>query len=113
MIETKLIHVRNEIGVMENEIKKDFIYNFAWNGESLFKLYCEERHLKTIKDYVIAKVKDDDVAAIKSKIREYLTECVLRGGELMTRSTGHLHSLSSLWEKEVAAKMLSLWEYKL
>ena len=75
-------------------------YQFAWSGEELFKSANMIKQLKNL----LEEIKDaTDVS--KEKIITYLTDKVMKT-PLMDRSSGQLHSLTSLWTREVTVKIV-------
>lgn len=104
-LKTKIGYAEQERKELLDKLVENYNDRFAWDGEVIFKLGHEIELLKRIIDALENSTQEENLV---ESINAFLTKRVLDGsGELMERSTSHLHSLSSLWEKEIAAKMLS------
>lgn len=112
-LKTKIEYAEKERKQFLDELVKDFNERFHWDGEAIFKLGHEIKLLKRLVQY-LETTEVEIYKELIEDINEFLTKLVLDGsGELMCRSTSHLHSLSLLWEKEIAAKMLSRYALNL
>jgi len=94
---------KTELDKLIPKLISDINYNFPWIGEDIYKL----NHRITTFDYLIKSIKDSDQNNVTIEtIKEYLTNKVLNSNKLMERSSGQLHALVSLWNKEVYIEIL-------
>jgi len=92
---------------LEEKTKKfveNIHYRFAWDGEDLYKYTSKIRLLEEIIGILNSETLKDFTV---EKLLNYLTRRVLNT-TLMSRSSGQLHSLVSLWDKEVVVEVIEL-----
>jgi hypothetical protein len=88
----------------QHEIKRlfeNFKYQFTWEAEHMYK---NASRISLINDMI--ELIDNDHNLTVDRFKEYFLNRVIYDTRLMDRSTGQIHSLVSLWDKECTLDML-------
>lgn len=107
LLETLIAEAEKDCKVSLEKISTNTLYQFAWHGENLYKSANMIAQVKSILEQISSTDADSlkDDKTLKEKVTKYLTEKVLIA-PLMDRSSGQLHSLTSLWSKEVSIAII-------
>jgi hypothetical protein len=115
-----MIHAefKTQLQILARDIKKDetkllenFLYNFAWVGEDLWKMKYKQHFIQYAFNAALERedLNEDIEHALKAEIKPRLemlrSEC-LRSYNVRENSTGALHRETSLWKFQCQLELI-------
>lgn len=107
--EKKRSEIQKDLDKMMGSLVTDIAYRFAWDGEEIFKMATKIQLI----DEILIGVNELENSGVQYDVKEKIASIIknltarVMSQNLMDRSTGQLHSLTSLWKKEVIIRLIN------